>query len=84
MLDTLFQYLVPGLYIGLQYDSEISDWKWTDYNEQLTMSSNWGRGEPNGFGSENCVSLFPTSYDWVDVDCLRREFSFVCEKKGLN
>ena len=49
------------------------------FNWQPLNFTNWGRGEPNNWRSnESCGQMF-TSGKWNDIDC-RNLLSFVCEK----
>lgn len=50
---------------------------------KLFTYTNWHRGEPNGFESENCIHLrYQFGYQWNDGQCAR-PFYYVCEEKDV-
>lgn len=70
-------------YIGLSDKLIEGEYIWETSLQVLTGDtfSNWGSGEPNGAGNEDCVVYAPSrNYQWADVTCTRTEH-YICEKR---
>ncbi|KAK1784279.1 hypothetical protein P4O66_019975, partial [Electrophorus voltai] len=54
-------------------------WVWSDGSNYTY--SDWGSGEPNNTGSDNCVQLYNShSYKWNDAGC-NYSCPFICYRK---
>ena len=76
------QYFLQGLvggshvWIGLQDANHVG--RWDRWNSQApAIYSNWGSGEPNGLGRENCAHMYIQG-QWNDLFCTEHRH-FVCE-----
>ncbi|XP_060571973.1 perlucin-like [Ruditapes philippinarum] len=73
-------------YIGLSDKLVEGEYIWESSLQVLTGDAffNWGVGEPNGAGDEDCVVYAPSkNYQWADVICTRTEH-YICEKSADN
>lgn len=63
-------------WIGYSDGASEGDWVWS--SGQVTGYTNWGPGEPNDFGDEDCAELQMFFRTWNDVGCDQSR-RFVCE-----
>ena len=52
-------------------------WVWTDHDTP-TSYTNWGEGEPNDRGTEDCMEMWITDASWNDENC-NSERDYVCK-----
>jgi len=56
---------------------------WESTGVALGPLFNWAPGQPEYFGSWNCVALgHLDSYQWHDYDCGVDTMRYICEKRG--
>ncbi|KAL5011088.1 hypothetical protein ScPMuIL_013393 [Solemya velum] len=65
------------VWIGLNDRHNESTWVWLDDTKAITYT-NWGPGEPNSHGSENCGEIAQRGY-WTDYPC-KLPLQYICEK----
>ena len=53
-------------------------WVWSD-SSTFTFTD-WGYIQPNGDGTENCLSFFSKASKWHDVSC-DKPYEYICRKK---
>ncbi|XP_052770813.1 perlucin-like [Mya arenaria] len=53
-------------------------WKWE--TGEAFVFQGWSNGEPNGNGSENCLTVLSVTGGWTDYDCSLTLSDSVCEK----
>lgn len=70
-----------GLYRVAANNNNVSDWAW--YGGNSGTYRNWGGGEPNNAGGENCTHFRAGMSDWNDIGCEGSAFPSVCEHNGL-
>ena len=72
-------------WIGLNDRRNESQFVWSDGTSfNRSVYNNWGTGEPNDRGGEDCVELYLTR--WNDDSC-KKEYGYICERpkgKPLN
>ncbi|XP_074152778.1 mannose-binding protein-like [Sminthopsis crassicaudata] len=64
-------------YIYLGISDEVTEGTFRYQNGQIVSYTNWGRGEPNNAGNEDCVEL-QISGTWNDRSCTEK-YPVVCE-----
>ncbi|XP_045173483.1 perlucin-like [Mercenaria mercenaria] len=73
-------------WIGLTDKLVEGQYVWETSLQVMTKDSfsNWGTGEPDGAGDEDCVVYAPSrNYQWGDAICTRTEH-YICEKSEEN
>ena len=69
---------LTSFWIGLRRDSgSPTNWVWSDGTAR--DYDNWGAGEPNSGGTEDCVHMkdYAGQWKWNDIGCSNLQ-SFVC------
>ncbi|XP_078596756.1 C-type mannose receptor 2-like [Branchiostoma floridae x Branchiostoma japonicum] len=67
-----------SFWFGLHDSIEENVWKWID-GEELGDFTDWGPGEPNNAGGEDCVVYIPPKKNkWNDMPCLTK-LKFICQ-----
>nr|ACU83213.1 C-type lectin [Ruditapes philippinarum] len=71
--------MLESTWIGLTDRTHDGIWRWFDTMSHATCSD-WGPGEPNSHGNEDCVNFFvDNDYNWNDSTC-HSKYTPLCEK----
>ena len=66
-------------WIGLEDFAMEGKFVWASTQESPEYT-HWQAGEPNNYGrGEDCVMIKNSSKEWIDEDCERDHYSFICE-----
>ncbi|XP_060570053.1 perlucin-like protein [Ruditapes philippinarum] len=77
--DLLRNLKVSDTWTGLSDQRSEGIWRWFNTDRHASMSD-WGPGEPNNNGNEDCVGFWPRiNYDWNDYEC-NSKLRPLCEK----
>ena len=66
-------------WIGLTDRQEEGEWIWLDGTPLRRQLANWGEGEPNNAGNEDCVHQWADGGQWNDLPC-DEERGAMCEE----
>jgi len=61
-------------------DTADSGWAWSDGSPLPYI--NWGLGEPNNAGDEDCGEFYTGDSTWNDINCYYHKH-YMCEKRGI-
>ncbi|XP_060570054.1 perlucin-like protein [Ruditapes philippinarum] len=77
--DLLRNLEVSDTWTGLSDQRSEGIWRWFNTYNHASMSD-WGPGEPNNLGNEDCVGFYTEkNYHWNDFKC-NRKLRPLCEK----
>jgi hypothetical protein len=68
---------VNNYWAGITYNTSEGHFQLAT-NSQVIAYTNWGPGEPNQNGDEDCVQIQQVSHTWNDNDC-KKHFYAICQ-----